>query len=206
MIDDFKFPPKRKIAFIGDVHAKFIEFGELIENEGEVIQVGDFGLGFDPNKDILVNDLPSRVKFIRGNHDNPQVCYKHPNYLGNYGFVDGIFFMSGAYSIDKAWRTEGFDWWPDEELSMEESYKAIELYERVKPRVVVSHSCPDFIQDQLFDFQPYPNRTGQVLQSMLTLHTPEIHIFGHYHMSRDRVIEGCRYICLNELEKKEVEI
>ncbi|MGY8690848.1 MAG: hypothetical protein ACKVHP_24310 [Verrucomicrobiales bacterium] len=42
----------------------------------------------------------------------PLVCRSNPRYLGEFGFSeDGLFWLSGAWSIDWQLRTEGVSWW-----------------------------------------------------------------------------------------------
>jgi hypothetical protein len=47
---------------------------------------------------VVLPELPPEHKFLRGNHDDPKLCGKHPNYLGEYGYLpdDELFFVSGA--------------------------------------------------------------------------------------------------------------
>ena len=100
------------LTFLGDVHGKFNQIPYHQLGTGLTVCVGDLGIGF-PNQDPPV--IPAHFRFIRGNHDNPEVCRQHPNYLGEYGFLQNpdLFFVGGADSIDKSHRTPGGDWWPD---------------------------------------------------------------------------------------------
>lgn len=190
------------MKFIGDVHCKFEQYEKLIENCDQSIQVGDFGIGFPM---YIPKEYNINHRFIRGNHDNPGVCRQHKNYLGEFGITDeGIFFISGGFSKDAALRIEGVDWWRDEELTFADTYHCADQYESLKPEIVVSHMCPRFIEANLFDFQKIPNKTNQFLQSLLEIHQPKIWIFGHYHSSRDEVINQTRFICLSELEAVEI--
>lgn len=184
------------MRFIGDVHGKFSAYLALTEACDESIQVGDFGVGFGIEAPVA----GPKHRFIRGNHDNPEECHDHVSYLGDYGVHQGIYFCGGGYSIDRARRREGIDWWPNEQLNYKQMVDAGDLYIKTKPTVVVSHMCPVSVEDEAFAFgYIYPNPTHQFLQSLLLWHTPRIWIFGHYHIAVDQVIEGCRYLCLPEL-------
>ena len=118
--------------------------------------------------------------------------------------------IGGAYSIDRQWRTEGYDWWPDEQLSLPELNTLVDVYSTVRPRIMVTHDCPESLAPVMaaigkFRYDYVSNRTRQALQAMLEIHRPEIHIFGHWHFSLDKVIDGTRFVCLAELECKDIE-
>ena len=50
------------------------------------------------------------------------------------------------------------------------------------------------------------SRTRQALDAMFDIHKPDLWLFGHWHDSQDRNVMGTRFICLNELEYKDIEI
>lgn len=188
--------------YIGDLHGKMNKYLEIVrnKNEEETICVGDVGIGF---VEFPLLD-PIKNKFIHGNHDNYQLCKQIPSFLGRYGVYKDVFFVSGAWSIDKEWRTPGVSWWADEELSYEEMEKAIKLYVEVKPKIVVSHDCPHIVKNQVLvqvgsDFFN-KTLTDQGLQVMFEAWQPELWVFGHFHTSYDAFHNGCRFKCLNELE------
>lgn len=91
---------------IGDVHGKFDRYGEILTGLPCSIQLGDMGIGFGLD-DLFPKADPTKHRFLRGNHDNPELCRRHPNYLGDFGFEFGIFFISGAFSVDRHLRTMG---------------------------------------------------------------------------------------------------
>jgi hypothetical protein len=53
-----------------------------------------------------------------------------------------LFYLGGAWSIDKDWRVEDVSWWPDEELPYDELDKAYQLYVQSKPQIVATHEAP----------------------------------------------------------------
>lgn len=192
------------MRIIGDVHGRIADYQKLAAGAGESIQIGDMGLGFRS-----VSLPPSHThKFFRGNHDAPEVCRAHPNYMGDCGYDEALdlFWLSGADSIDKYMRREGVSWWRDEELSVAEFEAALDLYERVKPSVVLSHDGPqDYIQ-ALFGIRDR-SRTRQALQAAYELHQPRLWLFGHHHSPRDFVTrEGTRFVCLPELALIDLEL
>lgn len=189
------------MRFIGDIHAKWEDYLRLVEDV-DSIQVGDFGAGF---RDIP--ELPSTARFIRGNHDSPEVCRNHSNWIKDGTVENDIMFIGGAFSIDRGWRTEGVDWWADEELSTTELQQLIDVAVAARPRVIISHDCPESIIPNLFPRAlPVKSRTQQALDVVLDLVKPELHIFGHWHLDRDETINGTRFICLNELSYIDVDL
>lgn len=173
--------------FIGDVHGRFSTYYPMLRKlDGPSIQLGDMGLGFGidtrcPLYDGSENPVSGHY-FIRGNHDDPEICRAQKSYLGDYGIFDNIFFISGAYSIDKKYRTIGVDWWEDEEMNLQELDGAITLYKETKPETVVSHDCPFDVIGHVISGECFSaSRTAMALSQMLSCHRPRMWIFGHYH-------------------------
>ena len=116
---------------------------------------------------------------------------------------DDMFFQRGANSIDKHLRTEGKDWFSNEEMSYTQLGKAVDLYIESKPRIMFSHTCPSSVKKQLFNYDE-SSRTEQALQVMFELHQPEYWFFGHFHFSKNIIINNTRFICLAELQSFEL--
>jgi len=204
------------MLLISDIHGLFTEYKEIIQASGaeKSLQLGDFGLGFPHGpKSIDLSDINGTHLFIRGNHDNPFHCRRSPYYAGDYGvlggdFINGLFdklfFVSGAWSIDKDWRTPGKNWWPDEELSVQELTEMIKMYENIKPYVVCTHDCPFEVVKHIHSSYPIPTRTGQAMDQMLQAHVPSYWIFGHHHVSWKGNVKGCRFIGLDVLETLDI--
>lgn len=192
------------IRFIGDIHGNFQNYQRIIVDSEYSIQVGDFGIGFgiDPPK-VAVNH-----RFIRGNHDNlSELVSNHDckNWIPDGSLIqDKIFCVGGAYSVDKCLRTEGVDWWADEELSTSEWYDILDLYEEIRPQVVVSHDCP--VKALLYPEYKVPTRTGQALSAMFDIHKPNLWVFGHYHTSIDHVVYGTRFVCVDQQRYIDIEV
>ena len=197
--------------FIGDVHGDIDTYKSLLRDMDYSIQVGDLGIGFP-----LVPDLDlvhKNHKFIRGNHDNPDVARNHPNYLGDYGYIKEaeLFYISGAWSIDAQYRAPGITWWTDEQLSTEEFGKARKLFIKTKPKIVVSHDGPeDIAGDIILERSPFKgmgiikNRTMSELNIMLSFHKPDIWIFGHHHTNYRKKLDKTDFICLDIMEVFEI--
>lgn len=206
-----------KVRIIGDVHGNWIEYCKIIDElpkDTISIVVGDMGIGFGPevtHYDPIKNEplFPNNF-FIRGNHDNPGVCRKHPRYIpdGTY-FRNKIFCVGGAISIDQAWRTEGVSWWRDEELSYSELQDMIDKYIELKPDYVITHDGPESIIQRMFSFYipgVYPSRTRVAFDTMLREHKPKWWVFGHWHKTRKIEVDGTNFICLGINDFVDMEI
>ena len=212
-----------KILIVGDVHGKTHIYQKRLRQHYEgrrTVQIGDMGIGF---KGVGLAEMPQNHKWFRGNHDNPELCREHPNYLGDYGYLpdDKLFWLAGAWSIDRAMRVTGVSWWPDEELSIKELGEALNLYETVKPDYVLSHEAPQAASRYLLgaaassgENQGYffakmgciDTRTGVALQAMLDVHQPKEWVFGHYHVNMQFQVANqvgqmlrTKFTCVGEL-------
>ncbi len=172
---------KKPILLIGDVHGKISEYNKIL-------------------------------KAFEGKHDCPKMCHAHPNCLGKWGVIEpGIFFVSGADSVDKKWRTDGLDWWADEQLCREDMELALEDYEKAKPDILLCHEAPFELHNLLHAAavtrspesegwgKPRGNSTAFLLSSMLKSHMPKKVVFGHWHVSLKYRWRGCEFICLADL-------
>lgn len=214
----------KTVRFIGDVHGKFNRYEKILELGIPTIQVGDMGVGFrrvGGYRDGEIHRNPPHTKmfagnhrFIRGNHDNPAECEKHSQCIQDGDIEDGMMFIGGAVSIDREFRKEGYSWWPDEELSTEELGALYEKYLEIKPEVMVTHDCPEGVAAELArvslrveKLDPrFASRTRQVFHNMWVGHSPKLWVFGHWHVSFDHVLNGTRFVCLAELEWKDLEV
>jgi len=212
------------MRFIGDVHGKWYEYLNILQNPkdpcSDSIQVGDFGLGFGQREkyvEYVTSEMTKenhRHQFIRGNHDSPEACKNHPNWIPDGRVENDVMYLGGAWSIDQHRRTEGVSWWRDEECSLEFLDIYLGTYDLVRPKIMVTHDGPRSITKNvfldrnlgMFGNKEYPTRTGQVLQAMLEIHQPELWIFGHWHHDIDEVIDGTRFICLGELSYIDIDL
>jgi len=192
------------MRFIGDIHGEVFSYAPIIAGSTESVQVGDFGVGFlDGMAQEYADDLhkDGRHKFIRGNHDDPGLCKQRPGYIADGTYDErGIFYVGGAWSIDWHWRTAGYTWWPEEELSDEELVTMHDLYLEHRPRIMVTHDAPTDVAFEFFikgSHKPqHRTRTAEAFQSMFAAYQPETWLFGHWHIDKDAVINGTRFICL----------
>jgi hypothetical protein len=191
------------MIIISDCHAKFRYLNQILNNfkNEEFIQIGDMGIL--PNTDYP-KKFPDNLKFFRGNHDSPNLCHNHPNYLGDYGYLQkyDIYYISGAWSINRKSRIEGLEWWPDEELSTEDFDNIYNEIAVIRPRVILSHDCPTSIMALFFKYNHIKKtKTGNSLERIfLTGHQPKYWLFGHHHRSVQDKIRNTHFIGLGELE------
>jgi predicted phosphodiesterase len=202
-----------------NVHAKFKQYREITErcyasgHEQMMVQVGDFGLGFQREGDLSNQEILDYVQYrnhwiVRGNHDSVPMFRNLDSYIGNqfrfinkFSIVNGMLFVAGAESIDKRIRVSGVDYWPDEELSMPEFYDIIGQAQRSRPTIVFSHAAPSFVAHEMLGSKAEKHsRTEIALAALAERVNPDFWFFGHYHRSWTRKIGSTRFQCLDELE------
>jgi Icc-related predicted phosphoesterase len=197
--------------FIGDVHGLFDAYIALTEGLESSIQCGDMGLGFGEE----LPQLNYNHRFIRGNHDSPEECKKYPNWIkdGTFFEDENIFCVGGAWSIDWEFR-QNFEratgnkiWWKDEELSVPEFQDIIDNYEKIKPKIVVSHDCPTNAAMKLDSSHKWDkSKTRQAFDVMFEIHEPVFWIFGHHHINAVNLVGKTRFIALAELAWIDIDV
>jgi hypothetical protein len=199
-----------KTRLVGDIHANFCNYKQIVQPVERSIQLGDFGFGFfdyDCHQEVAsyFQNHPHH-HFIRGNHDCPEICEAQPNFIqsGIHHDFPNMFFVNGAWSIDRDFRTPGYDWWSNEEHSYRQLEHLIEQYAHVKPDVMISHDCPTIVAYHMFVRNGqsiggkalYLSRTGEALQQMFEIHQPKFWFFGHWHMTKSFEMNGTQFQCL----------
>lgn len=200
-----------KIHVIGDIHGKVLPYWDLLQDldEGYTVQVGDFGFSESYEEaENIVDGLGERHFFFGGNHDEyPQLPEWH---LGDYGtlpFYDGAFFIRGADSIDKDYRTPGRDWWPEEQINQFRHDEVVEAYEAAEPSLVLSHTGPGVAIGEMFPGTPrFQTATAHLLDRLWHAHQPKAWVFGHWHEDKQVEAEGTVFTCLSELQHVTVHV
>ena len=168
------------IYITGDTHGDYNDFMNRIRqhkiSKGDIVIVcGDFGFVWDiPENRWSLTKLtaePFTIVFVDGNHEDFNLLYTYPVIDWNGGKVHKIadniyhlmrgqrfiiegksfFTMGGAYSTDKARRTEGKSWWK-QELPDNNEYKIAE--ETLKScnyeiDYVLTHTVPQSVMHYL---------------------------------------------------------
>lgn len=88
---------------------------------------------------------------------------------------------AGAVSIDKQWRKEGVDWWPEEEFD-EDSLNSVLKYNGPKIDYFFTHDCSDHTSGQ-HNWMPHEKsqqNRGRIDRALVHL-KPDFHFHGHMH-------------------------
>ena len=227
----------RKTLVVGDIHGNFRYIWSKIKRieYADIIFAGDVGLGF--SKDVYyqeifsfwdkkLQELNSKVYFMRGNHDNPsfwtekRLDFPNVKLLQDYDTLQlgdkKILILGGAISIDRTGRTEGLDYWEDEGF-----HKCIGKVLPLRGIThVISHSSPSVCYP--FGFNSFVEswcdkdeklrgdliRERKELQDVLEILEMENDIqawyYGHFHDSWTDEIYGIKFTLLNINEIKEL--
>lgn len=196
---------KKNITIIGDVHGKIKEYEKITQQFEYTVQIGDFG--FHKEHKWHINNIDgNKHKILFGNHDYYPYLYKEYS-LGDYHYDENdIFYIRGANSIDKKYRTEGLDWFRNEELNTIQSNEIIDVYSIVKPKYVVSHECPYGYMVENINSNYIRTSTSMLLNELLDIHKPKTWVYGHYHKSMLKIYKDIEFIGLDELETVTIEI
>lgn len=153
---------------------------------------------------------PYEILFIDGNHENFNELYSYPE-IEKYGAPvhkihdniyhlergrtytieeKTIFTFGGAYSVDKAYRTQDISWWPQELPNDEEYKRAIESLKTVGNKVdyVITHTCPGEIVKLMLHKIPSPEEYELNGFFDWIMHETEFKqwYFGHWHTDESK--------------------
>ena len=215
-----------RILFLGDTHGNIGQWyyaTQIAEDYScaAIIQVGDFGFWThtefgvkylnELNNLLLYFNLP--CFFIDGNHENHVDLNAIPVINGVRNIRDCIFHIprgslmelggrkilgiGGAYSIDRASRTEGRSWWPEEMITDADITTALSVDQ---PDIVVSHDCPSVVPYTLFlnHFPAGPTLSQRdKLNLVYEKFRPKLWIHGHYHRSYRHMEDQTRFVGLD---------
>jgi len=204
---------RRPIAVAGDWHgnlgwARNVVQSAAAQGVQTILQLGDFGAlwpgrgkgRFEARLNYYLQQANIQLIFIGGNHDNWADLEKLPvgkdglapllsniKYLPRpgrtivHGLVVGA--LGGAFSIDYQYRTEGRDWWANEEPSRNDLEGLVNggLLD-----LLLTHDVPSGINlDSAFDLPEdiiaLANRTRDLLTEAVSRTRPTIVFCGHWH-------------------------
>lgn len=209
----------KRVLLIGDIHGDIDSLGyarDLARSYecDHIIQLGDFGLYWSGYADEFTQAAWRMFKNTRslivlpGNHENYTVLDERgwltrrspvvlPQRAGFYMPTGArvrigeswCLFYGGAFSIDKAYRTEGRSWWPEEVSTPEQHVHAMHWNGRVD--TVLSHDAPLWANivvgrrmhdaDKMDWPETLVNRTK--LQEVADKYHPTSWFHGHWHTS-----------------------
>lgn len=206
----------KKIRFIGDVHGHYKQYALLChsaEDKGwETVQIGDMGFTYEHFSQFGLDN--GKHHWFGGNHEHYNKYHKAPCQLGDYGTVpiedwkySSFLFIRGAHSIDYKYRTEGLDWFRNEELDLKEWRACFDFYKLTRPNIVVTHDCPNIARDEMVkggfgivQGQKIQTRTGQMLQHLYDIWQPSLWIFGHWHKDVEFKVGKTKFRCIDILQ------
>lgn len=192
------------MIFVGDVHRNVDFLKSVVDNSNgeDVVALGDLGIGTIPEIDAAFMELfenSPNLYTIRGNHDHLDTIKKLDGFIHDGSVKQTnkgpMMFIGGEMSHDRADRTPGMDWWPDEENEIKKFYQFHQIAVNVNPTFLVTHDCPNFVSDHLH-MMSNRDRTKDNLGIMYTRISPQLHIFGHHHVTWHREIGTTDFVCV----------
>lgn len=195
-----------------------------------LIQVGDFGYWPRSVNKTWDREFDHPCYFICGNHEDFEslVHIDEPNlgldpyhsYSGQWtkmmrqwdyksrGTIeDGILFIGGARSIDRHWRIEGLDWFPEENIScaqQEYILDQIEEYGAKDIHTVISHDAPtSFVLESILSGPEYHDGNRKFLEEVRRIVEPERWYFGHYHRPISDTTHGTYWECVGIVDNRD---
>lgn len=215
------------IVLLGDIHGSFSQLTRRIREyhkDSYIIQVGDFGLFQEYKEEKCVMELLNttlqenncQLYAFRGNHDNPErfssrnhpYGYKNITVFPDYSelelFDKKILMVGGGISLDRIYRTQGKNYWKDENFIFQENFPYKE-YDLVLTHIRPSY-CPfrsGFAQIQhyidhdefLFKDLVDENSNANKLYDALPV-KPKDWVFGHFHNPYLGRYENTNFRCL----------
>lgn len=230
------------MLFLGDIHGSFshilYSLSRMKEKNKNIVQVGDFGIGFH-NEEIDLKNLKimqealaiwnCNLYVVRGNHDNPKYFtgefkdklnkkFKNIHFIEDYEVVEiegkHVLFIGGGVSIDRVYRTEGKDYWKDEEVvySPDKIKKILENNSSID--ILVTHSAPMWCYPQGIDAPIVKNYIsidkgdlktdlederdilGKYFDELNDKFKFKYHFYGHFHRNNRQKIADCDHILI----------
>ena len=183
-----------------------------------IVQLGDFGIwagpsgaGYLARLDEALAGADAELWFVDGNHEDfSQIARLRPGPDGRSEVTGRIWHLprghrwrwhgrtwlalGGAVSLDRAGRTAGQDWWPEEEITWRQ---AVTVLDAGRADVMVTHECPAGIEHQ---FPPPPswwsaadlrrNEAHRALLREVVLGVqPRWLMHGHLHIGYQRQVD-----------------
>jgi len=232
-----------RVLVVGDVHGRHRELIAVLRQAqadyrvAAAIQVGDFGFNREAIGRLIADARPFPVPLhvIDGNHEDHRwlrravltgaaggwrgelnLFFQPRSSIVRFG-SSKVGFIGGALNADRPQRHNLFGGFPNYILRRQRQH-AITLFNRERPELVVTHSCPagiglglrgspglelevaEHIAAAGFDPGPRDDR-GETELSRLWAglrYRPRAWVFGHFHRSHQALIEGTRFVCVDD--------
>ena len=212
-----------KIAFAGDWHGNHRYAKKAINYAAKngadvIIQVGDFGV-WSPHESFIgtvnraADQYNLQVFFVDGNHeDHPwlnsqpvredgfRVLHDNVAHIprGTLWTWDGVNFLGlgGAHSVDRQWRRDGVEWFPEETLTYGQAFHAGTTPENID--VMITHDCPAGVEIPGISGNPHgfpkeeialAEKHRELLGYVVDRLQPKILVHGHYHVSYSDMLD-----------------
>jgi hypothetical protein len=189
--------------------ADAMPFSRNWTKQDTLIVCGDFGYLFSggPREEKTLRELSERpytIAFTDGAHENFDMLAACPPAHWNGGVagrvrrniyhlqrgqvykIEGhtVFAMGGGYSVDRARRDEGVDWWPAEMPSAEDYWRArrsLGHYGR-KVDYIITHAAPESVMARITGDYEGERELNGFLQWVMDNVSYKRWYFGHLHM------------------------
>ncbi len=232
-----------RVLLVGDVHGRYEQLADLLRQVqadyhiGAAIQVGDFG--FDKAGMARVHERRIRyavpLHVIDGNHEDHRwlrhalqsgaaetwreelnLIYQGRPSTARIG-ASTVGFLGGALHVDRPQRHNVFSRAPNYILRRQREAAAA-LFNRERPELIVTHSCPARIGIGLRGAHHHEHAIGQHIRAAGfdpgpqadcgetelgklwygLAYRPRAWGFGHFHRAHEATIEGTRFVCLGD--------
>ena len=233
-----------RVLIVGDVHGQHERLADILRREqaahgiAAAIQVGDYG--FDRNMARRHPSYPVPVHVIDGNHEDHDwlqgalgagasarwrthlnLFYQPRPSVTRIGKTT-VGFIGGALHVDRPQRHNRVAGLPNYILRRHAD-EASALFNRARPALIVSHSCPSRIgigvsgPDELMGgvidhivsagFDPGPREDcGEAELSRLWQaleYRPHAWVFGHHHRPHATTVDDTNFVCVGDLDASE---
>jgi Icc-related predicted phosphoesterase len=164
-----------------------------------------------------VKNGKTKIYFCDGNHED----HESLNKLESNEIIPNIFYMKrgttltlddgrvvlfigGASSIDKEFRTPGYDWFPEEAITQQDIYNLPDM----KIDIVISHTCPREFYNKLkfrnnFVSLKVNDPSMDALSYVLNKYKPPLWYFAHFHLFKQGYDSNCRWTALSYIGSSE---
>jgi Calcineurin-like phosphoesterase len=183
-----------------------------------IVHLGDFGIWpgssgreYLSRLDAELAAARAELSFVDGNHEDfTRLARLQPGPDGRAQVTERIWYLprghrwrwhgrdwlalGGAVSLDRAGRTEGADWWPEEEITR---LQAVSVMQAGPADVMVTHECPAGIEHV---FPPAPSWWSpadlrrsdahrSLLREVVLAVRPHWLMHGHLHLGYQRRVD-----------------